>query len=112
MEVIAQLRLLAGLSIPKQLFCQIDFDAEQELDARLVAGELFGNPIKTIAMFRKCDCLLTERDSFIDIRLIVCGAVQKRKPCMQVQNGIVVVDSIHPLMTLRRRLHPRLLRPP
>ena len=48
-------------------------------------------------MLGKGDCLLTERDSFIDICLIVSGAVQQREPCVQVQDGIVVVDSIHPL---------------
>ena len=97
MEVITQLRLLAGLAIPKQLFGEINLNAEQKLDAGFVAGEFFGNPIKTVAMFRKGDCLLTERNSLVDVRLIVCSTVQQREPCVQMQDGIVVVDSSHPL---------------
>ena len=99
MVVITQLCELSGLDIQKWTFSlsQIYFDTKQELDTGLVAGELFGNPIETVAMFREGNCLLTERDSFIDIRLIVCGAVKQREPCVQVQDGIVVVDSSHPL---------------
>ena len=34
---------------PNKLFGQIHLDTKQKLDAGLVAGELFGNPIKTVA---------------------------------------------------------------